>query len=170
MFGISLCLMMNLLIFLVSKILIICLPLKEPNSTVLLKRKCLFKGTGLGCCKVAEHEIILEPGTKPIKQRYYPVSPFKQKIIDDEVEEMLKLGVIEKSNSPWSSPVCLARKKDGSFRFCIDFRQVNKYTKKDAYPLPYIATILNRLGNTRYIITIDIKSAFWQVPMNEASK
>lgn len=145
-------------------------PSERTALDTLVEQKIAEMGTGLGCCKVAEHEIILEPNTRPIKQRYYPVSPFKQKFIDDEVEEMLKLGVIERSSSPWSSPVCLARKKDGSFRFCIDFRQVNKYTKKDAYPLPYISTILDRLRNTRYISSIDIKSAFWQVPLSGSSK
>ena len=113
---------------------------------------------------------MLKPGTQPIKQRFYPVSPFKQKIIDDEVDEMLKLGVIEPSKSPWSSPVCLVRKKDDSYRFCIDFRKLNSKTKKDAYPIPYISAILDRLRDGRFISSIDIKSAFCQVPLSEASR
>ena len=136
----------------------------------LVKEKISKMGSGLGYCKVAEHEIVLEEGVRPIKQRYYPVSPYKQKFIDEEVEEMLRLGVIERSNSPWSSPVCLAKKKDGSFRFCIDFRKVNEHTKRDAYPIPYISSILDRLRDTRFISSIDIKSAFWQVPLSESSK
>lgn len=110
----------------------------------------------MGFCRVGEHDIELEPGTKPIKQRYYPVSPFKQKFLDEEVENMLKLGVIERSHSPWSSPVCLDRKEDGSFRFCIDFRRLNLVTKKDAYPIPYINSILDRLNDARFISSIDI--------------
>ena len=136
----------------------------------LVKTKIDEMGNGLGCCKVAEHEIELEPGAKPIKQRYYPVSPFKQKIMDQEIEEMLKLDVIELSKSPWSSPVCLVRKKDDSYRFCIDFRKLNQYTKKDAYPIPYVSAVLDRLRNAKYISSIDIKSAFWQIPLSESSR
>lgn len=136
----------------------------------LVQEKISLMGTGLGCCTAAEHVIELEPGTKPVKQRYYPVSPFKQKIIDEQLEEMLSLGVIEKSKSPWSSPVCLAKKKDGSYRFCIDFRVVNSKTRKDAFPIPYMSAILDRLRNAHFLSSIDIKSAFWQVPLSESSK
>lgn len=144
--------------------------LEKSELNNLIERKFDSMGTEFGCCKVAPHDIELEPGTKPIKQRYYPVSPHKQKIIDDEVEEMLKLGVIERSKSPWSSPVCLVHKKDGSYRFCIDFRRLNAVSKKDAYPIPYISAILDRLRNARFISSIDIKSAFWQVPLTESCK
>jgi len=128
----------------------------------LVKEQLNKLGTGLGCCCVGEHDIELDPGVKPIKQRYYPVSPFKQRFIDEEVDEMLRLGVIERSHSPWSSPVCLARKKDGNFRFCIDFRKLNLVTKKDAYPIPYVSTILERLKDARYISSIDISPRFGQ--------
>nr|WP_253308879.1 reverse transcriptase family protein [Rickettsia endosymbiont of Ceutorhynchus assimilis] len=137
---------------------------------MLVREKLSLMGTGLGCCKAAEHIIELEPGTKPIKQRYYPVCPFKQKIIDDSLDEMLSLGVIEPSKSPWSTPICLARKKDNSYRVCLDFRMLNKVTKKDSYPIPYISSILDNLRNARYLSSIDIKSAFWQVPLSENSR
>lgn len=107
-----------------------------------------------------EHHIELLPGTKPIKQRYYLVSPIKQLIIDAELKNMLELGVVEPSNSAWSSPVCLVKKKDNSYRFCVDYRKLNACSKKDAYPLPYILAILDRLRNAKLISTIDIKSAF----------
>jgi hypothetical protein len=80
----------------------------------------------IGCTDVDQHHIELLPGTRPIKQRYYPVSPHKQKIIDEELRKMLELDVIEPSKSPWSSPVCLVKKKDdtlsvlrGLFLFCL---------------------------------------------------
>lgn len=136
----------------------------------LVAEKISLMGTTLGRCKVAEHVIELEPGTKPIKQRYYPVPPFKQKILDTEIEEMLRLGVIEPSKSPWSSPVCLVKKKDDSYRFCIDFRKLNFVTRKDSYPIPYISAILDRLRNARFISSIDIKSAFWQIPLSQSSR
>lgn len=136
----------------------------------LVSEKILKMGTGLGYCNVAEHVIELEPGTRPIKQRYYPVSPFKQQIMDKEIDEMLKLKVIEPSKSPWSSPVCMVRKKDDSYRFCCDYRKINFLSKKDAYPIPYISAILDRLRDARFISSIDIKSAFWQVPLSESSR
>jgi hypothetical protein len=91
-------------------------------------------------------------------------------IIDEEVDKMLAEGVIEPSDSPWSSPIVLAKKKDGKHRFCIDFRKVNEVTRKDAYPLPFINVILDKLRRARYISTIDLKSGYWQVPVTEASK
>jgi hypothetical protein len=90
-----------------------------------------------------------------VKQRYRPRNPFMQGIIDEEVDKMLAEGVIEPSDSPWSSPIVLAKKKDGKHRFCIDFRKVNEVTRKDAYPLPFINVILDKLRRARYISTID---------------
>lgn len=136
----------------------------------LVTEKLSLMGSGLGCCKAAEHKIELEPGTKPIKQRYYPVCPFKQKIINEALDEMLDLGVVEPSKSPWSSPICLVRKKDNTYRCCLDFRLLNSKTKKDSYPLPYISAILDNLRHARYLSSIDIKSAFWQVPLSEESR
>lgn len=143
---------------------------QEKQLNELVQEKLALMGNGLGCCKVAEHVIELLPGTKPVKQRYYPVCPYKQKIINDALDEMLELGVVEPSKSPWSSPVCLVKKKDNSYRFCVDLRVLNKVTKKDSYPLPYISAILDNLRNARYISSIDIKSAFWTVPLSRESK
>jgi hypothetical protein len=117
----------------------------------------------IGCTDVDQHHIELLPGTRPIKQRYYPVSPHKQKIIHEELRKMLELDVVEPSKSPWSSPVCLVKKKDDTYRFCVDFRQLNTVTKKDAYPLPDVSSILDRLRDAKYISSLDVKSAFWQV-------
>jgi hypothetical protein len=72
-----------------------------------------------GKVKTVQHHIEVQPNVLPIKQRYYPVSPTKQRLIDAEVEKMLKENIIEPSQSPWSSPVCLVLKKDGDYRFCV---------------------------------------------------
>lgn len=124
--------------------------------------------TSLGCTHLVEHEIITD--SPPIKQRYYPVSPMVQKHIDEELQKMLDLGVIQKSNSSWSSPIILVPKKEGGYRFCVDFRKLNGVTKKDAYPLPYVSAILDRLKGAKYLSSLDIKTAYWQVPMKETSK
>jgi hypothetical protein len=117
----------------------------------------------IGKVKEVQHRIEISSDVRPIKQRYYPVSPAKQKIIDTEVEEMLQEGIIEPSRSAWYSPVYLVPKKDGSYRFCVDYRKLNSVTKPDAYPLPYISSILDQLRDCRYMSSLDIKSAFWQV-------
>ena len=106
----------------------------------------------------------------PIKQTPYRVPETKKQIIDDEVEKMLVKEVIRPSVSPWSSPIALVTKPDGSTRFCIDFRKVNLVTKKDAYPLPRIEETLNALGGSKYFTTLDLQSGYWQVPFDEASK
>lgn len=123
---------------------------------------------GLGRTHLETHNI--DTGIhSPIKSRYYPVSPAVQSIIDSEVDRMLNLGIIEESSSPWASPVTLVRKPNKN-RLCIDFRKVNEITTKLAYPIPNIDGILSRLSNTRYISAIDLKDAFWQIPLDKESR
>ena len=83
---------------------------------------------------------------------------------------MLKIGAIRKSNSPWASAVVLVRKKDGSLRFCIDLRRLNARTIKDAYGLPRIEETLDCLEGSIIFTSLDLKSGYWQVEMDEASK
>ena len=84
---------------------------------------------------------------------------------------MLKLGVIEPSKSPWSSPVLLVPKTTpNEYRFCVDYRALNKVTRKDAYPLPYITHILDRLRGAKFLSSMDIKSAYWQIAVTKESR
>lgn len=106
----------------------------------------------------------------PIKQRYYPVSPVVLKEIHRELDQMLQNGVVEPSLSPWSSPILLVKKPSGGYRFVVDFRKVNAVTKRDAYPIPYVTSILDRLRDCRYLSSLDIKNAFWQIPLEQSSK
>lgn len=122
-----------------------------------------------GNTSLVEHRIRLCQ-KNPIKQRYRPQNPRRQAIIDQEVDEMLQNGIIEASDSPWSSPVVIVHKKDGKPRFCIDFRKVNEVSQKDAYPLPYINAILDKLRKARYISSIDLKQGYWQIPLSADSK
>ena len=85
------------------------------------------------------------------------------------VESMEKQGVIKPSTSPWSSPVVLAPKKDGSLRFCIDYRKLNSMMEKDVYPLPRIDDILDTLGETRYFTSLDLAAGYWQIEMDPES-
>lgn len=135
----------------------------------LVKRLFLsYTKQDLGKTQLLEH--IIDVGEAiPIKQRHYPVSPAVQKLMDAELERMKNLGVIEESQSPWSSPVVLVR-KPGKVRLCFDARKVNAVTKKDAYPLPHIDGILGRLPPARYITGLDLKDAFWQIPLERTSR
>lgn len=93
-----------------------------------------------------------------------------QAIIDQEVERMEKEGIIEPSTSAWSSPVVTVKKKDGIYRFYIDYRKLNEVTEKDAYPLPQVTATLDKLRGTKYLSTLDFKSGYWQVSLIEASR
>ena len=86
-------------------------------------------------------------------------------IARDLVEEMLSKGVVEESSSPWSAPIVLVTKKDGSTRFCVDYRKLNAITVKDPYPLPRIDDTLDALGGARYFSTLDLCSGYHQLPM-----
>ena len=105
---------------------------------------------------------------RPIKQtlRRQPFAHLET--IDKQVQDMLKTGIIEPSQSPWVSNVVIVTKKDGSARFCVDYRRVNEVTRKDAYPLPRIETCLDALGGARYFSTFDLRSGYHQVKMDEA--
>lgn len=126
-----------------------------------------FEKRGLGLTHLVKHKI--NTTGPPIKQRYYPLSPARQKQLELEVDEMLKLGVIRPSRSPWSSPVLIVTKKDGTGRFCLDSRKINNVTIRDAYPLPYISRILDKLGGARYVSSIDLSKAFWQIALDKDS-
>lgn len=107
---------------------------------------------------------------EPVKQRYYPTSPYIQKKVDEELDRMLSLGVIERSESPWSSPMVVVKKPNDKIRLCLDSRKLNDRTKKDAYPLPYISGILGKFVGTKYLSSIDLKDAFWQIPLEDEAK
>lgn len=126
-------------------------------------------GDGLGCTNAVEHKIVST--APPIRQRYYRVSPVIQQYIDKEIDEMLIQDIIEPSQSPWASPVVLVKKKNtDKYRFCVDYRKLNSVTERDSYPLPLVSKTLDKLSNAKYLSSLDIKSAYWQVPIEEASR
>ena len=83
---------------------------------------------------------------------------------------MLKRKVIEPSSSPWASPVVLVTKKDGSTRFCMDYRKLNEATRKDAYPLPRSDAVPDTRHGSQWFTTLDLMSGYWKVVMHEADK
>ena len=101
----------------------------------------------------------------PYKSRPRAKSLAEKEEISKEIASLLAAGKIRPSKSPWGAPVVLARKKDGTLRFCIDFRQLNAVTKKDAYPIPRIDECLDCLNGSKYFCTMDLASGYWQVAM-----
>jgi len=83
---------------------------------------------------------------------------------------MLQTGVIEHSNSPWSSAVCMVRKKDGCYRYCVDYRRMNFVTIKDAFPVPDVKDALDSLRGAKYFATIDLLSGYWQLGMTQRAR
>lgn len=139
------------------------------DEVVELFKDISYEKWGLGRTNLITHHI--NTGSSlPIRQRYYRLSPEKQKILINELDEMLKLKVVEPCESPWSSPVLLVPKKDGKLRFCLDSRKLNSITEKDAYNLPYIAEILDNLKNAKFLSSIDLSKAFWQIPISETDR
>ena len=123
----------------------------------------------LGCTDWVVYEIDVGDA-RPIKQRCYPYSPKVKEDLYSQVREMLESGVIEPSSSGWSSPVVMVKKANGKYRFCIDFRKVNAVSTADAYPLPRMDSILRKLQKARYISTLDLSSAYHQIPLKESSR
>ena len=104
----------------------------------------------------------------PVSQAAYRPALSKRSIIESEIAEMLKDGVIRPSSSEWASPILLVGKKDGSQRFCVDYRAVNAVTRKDRYPLPRITDIFDSLCGAAVFTTLDLKAGYWQLTVKES--
>ena len=120
--------------------------------------------TDLGRSGIVRHKISTQ--SPPIRQAPRRLPIHKRNEAKEQVENMLNQGVIEPSASPWSSPVVLVKKKDGSMRFCVDYRKLNDVTKKDSYPLPRINDSLDRLEGAKWFSTLDLSSGYWQIEMD----
>ena len=117
-----------------------------------------------------KHEIKLLPGSELCNMPPYRYAPARRRFIEDNCQQMLEQGITAPSNSPWASPVVLAPKKDGSLRFCVDYRKLNALTIRDAYPIPRIDDTLDSLQEATFISTLDLRTGYWQVEMDEKSR
>lgn len=116
-----------------------------------------------------EHRILTKTD-EAIKVRPRRMPLAKRQIAEDEVKKMLAQGIIEPSESPYSAPVVLVRKKNGSWRFCVDYRKLNNVTIKDSYSLPNIEDIFDALGEAEYFSCLDLASGYWQIAMHPDDK
>ena len=118
---------------------------------------------------IGEHRIDLNDET-PFKEPVRRVPIFKRDILDSEIEKLKNQGLIEKSTSPWSSPLVLVQKKDTTWRLCVDYRRLNAHIIKDAYPIPRIADDFDALSGSKWFTSFDLNMAYHQIPVRECDK
>ena len=137
----------------------------ERNEEVFSRHKA-----DIGCCNFVEHEIELEENAIPHRKGARPMTPHKSDACRKEIETLLEYDMIEPSKSPWACGVLMAKKKVDQLRFSCDFRYLNSVTVKDAYPIPRIDESLSKLGDAKLFTTLDLGSAFWQVPLRKQDR
>ena len=143
----------------------------EEFNAFLLERQSAFADPGklMERARIGEHFIKLQDET-PFKEPPRRVPIFKREILDEEIRKLEEQGLIEKSTSPWSSPLVLVQKKDKSWRLCVDYRRLNSKTIKDAYPIPRVADDLDSLAGSKWFTSLDLNMAYHQIPMCESDK
>ena len=125
--------------------------------------------TELGDAKGVEHAINLTDET-PFRDKPRRIPPAMFEEVRQHIQEMLAVGAIRHSQSPWSSNVVLVRKKDGKLRFCLDYRKLNARTIRDAYNIPNIESTLDRLSGAKWFSTLDLQAGYWQIQLREQDK
>jgi hypothetical protein len=119
--------------------------------------------TSLPPSRACDHEIPLIPGARPVNIRPYRYPPALKTEIEKHVEDMLKQGIIQPSSSLFSSPVLLVKKKDGTYRFYVDFRHLNALTLKSKFPIPVFDQLMDEIGKASWYSNLDLRSGFHQI-------
>jgi hypothetical protein len=112
-----------------------------------------------------DHAISLESTAQPVNSRPYRYSPLQKDKIERQVAEMIKAGLVTPSMSPFASPVLLVKKKDGTSRFCVDYRKLNTMTIKNKFPLPIVNELLDELAGTKFFSKLDLRASYHQIRM-----
>lgn len=143
---------------------------QKSDLAKMLRKFEFIDKTKLGRTTIIKHKIDVGD-SKPVKQQPYVFSPYIQREINSEITRMLDLGIIEKATCPkWLNPVIPVRKSNGNIRLCLDARELNKRTIKHAYPQQNANRILSRLSGSKYLSTIDLSDAYYQIEIEEGSR
>lgn len=126
----------------------------------------------LGRTHLIKHDIELTAGAKPKKIAYYRWSPEIERVIEEEIERMRRLGAIEPCQKAvdFLNPLLPIKKPNGKWRICLDSRRLNQCTKKDEFPFPNMMGILQRIPKAKYFSVIDLSESYYQVPLDEEAK
>ncbi|GJQ98153.1 putative reverse transcriptase domain-containing protein [Tanacetum coccineum] len=122
---------------------------------------------GLPPARPVEFQIDLVPGAAPVARAPYRLAPSEMKELSEQLQELSDKGFIRPSSSPWGAPVLFVKKKDGSFRMCIDYRELNKLTVKNRYPLPRIDDLFDQLQGSSIYSKIDLRSGYHQLRVRD---
>lgn len=123
-----------------------------------------------GRTSLISHHIELMPGARPVRQAPYRLHPEKLAKVDKEIEELLRAGIIEESESPWAAPIVVVPKPDGSGRLCTDFRKLNAVTVPDPFPMPRVEALIDRVGKAKYMSKLDMTKGYWQIPLTQEAR
>ena len=107
---------------------------------------------------------------RPVKLQLYRLPYAYRSTVQKELQDMLESGIIEPSSSDWAAPIVLVKKKDGSIRLCVDYRKLNNLSQSDAYPMPRIEDLIDKLGKAKYLTTLDLCKGYWQVPVTHQTR
>lgn len=119
---------------------------------------------------MVQHEVNLKTDGRLPHLQPYRLTPKTEKILQAIIKDLLEKRFITPSTSPCSSPIVLVKKKDGSYRMCVDYRRLNEATIKDPFPLPHIESLLTKIGDAKVFSTLDLHSGYHQIPMRQEDK
>jgi transposase InsO family protein/dUTPase len=144
--------------------------LKKEVWKLIYEYRDIFSNTTPGCTDVVQLQLRLKPGTQPIRQKFRNLNPKQEAELEAQLETWLKEGVIEPSSSAWSSPLVPIKKKDGSTRWAVDYRALNKCLELDSYPLPKIQQLVERAGGHKVYSALDAVSAYYTIKIESESR
>ncbi|GKD59583.1 putative reverse transcriptase domain-containing protein [Tanacetum coccineum] len=137
------------------------------GETLIIREVFLEDLPGLPPVRQVEFQIDLIPGAAPVARTPYRLAPLEMQELSNQLQELADRGFIRPSTSPWGAPVLFVKKKDGSFRMCIDYRELNKLTIKNRYPLPRIDDLFDQLQGSSVYSKIDLRSGYHQLRVRD---